>query len=339
MNDKCTNRQITLASRPKELPDISNFAIKESPIPSPKDEELLVKTLYLSVDPYMRGRMNDRPSYIAPFQLNQPLVGGVVGRVEETKSNKFKQGDLVYGVMDWADYSIVKSPDIQKIDSSLAPITTALDVLGMPGMTAYFGLLDIGKPKSGETVVISAAAGAVGSLVGQIAKIKGCRVVGIVGSDEKVNYLLNELKFDAAINYKKLRYEEELKKACPHGVDIYFDNVGGNITDNVLSLINKHARIVLCGQISMYNSNKPDVGPRNFWILLTKSATLKGFIIFDYYDRFSEGLKQMAQWLKEGKIKNKENIIQGLENASSAFLGLFKGENIGKQIVKVSDLQ
>lgn len=334
---KSINRQILLASRPKGMPEASNFALKESVLSKPKVGEVLIKTLYLSVDPYMRGRMNDRPSYISPFQLNQPITGGVVGKVVESNDEKFKTESYVYGFLDWADYSIAKGQDLQQLDSSIAPLTTTLGVLGMPGMTAYFGLLDIGLPKKGETIVISGAAGAVGSLVGQIAKIKGCRVVGIAGSDDKVNYLTKDLGFDLAVNYKQTDYFEKLKKGCPNGVDIYFDNVGGEITDHVITLINKNSRVIICGQISMYNLEKPDIGPRNFWIFLTRSATLKGFLVFDYQARFPEGIRQMAQWIKEGRIKYRETIVEGLENAPKAFIGLFKGENVGKQLVKVAE--
>lgn len=337
MSTKQANRKIILVSRPKGMPEQANFSLSESPVPQIKEGEVLIRSLYLTVDPYMRGRMNDRPSYIAPFQLNQPPVGGVVGKVIESKNPGFKVGDVVEGFLEWADYSVSNGKELQKVDPQLAPVSTALGVLGMPGMTAYFGLLEIGKPQKGETVVVSAAAGAVGMLVGQIAKIKGCHVVGIVGSDEKKDYLIKELGFDAAVNYKKKEFSQELQKACPKGVDVYFDNVGGDVTDAVIKLINPHARIVLCGQISMYNLEKQDVGPRNLWILLTKSATMKGFLVFEYGKRFPEGIKQMAQWIKEGKIKYRENIIQGLENTPKAFLGLFKGENIGKQLVKVSD--
>jgi hypothetical protein len=285
----------------------------------------------------MRGRMNDVASYIEPFKVNEPLSGGIVGRVVESKSPKFTPGDYVLGNLNWADYSVASDQELRKLDPNSGSISLALGTLGMPGMTAYFGLLEIGKPKAGETVVVSGAAGAVGTLVGQIAKIKGCRVVGIVGSDDKAAYITGELGFDAAINYKQADFREQLKKACPQGVDVYFDNVGGDITDAVLQLINHHARIVLCGQISMYNLDKPDIGPRNWWLLLVKSATLQGFIVSEYAERFPEGIREMAQWIKEGKVKFHETIARGLGSAPKAFIGLFKGENIGKQLVHVAD--
>ncbi len=337
MCTQAANRQIVLASRPAGMTQECNFTLRETAIPRPQDGERLVRTLYLSVDPYMRGRMNDKPSYIEPFQLNQPITGGGVGRIIESHSPDFKPGDIIQGFLPWADYSVVSAQEKQKLDPLLVPISSSLGVLGMPGLTAYFGFLDVTQPKAGETVVVSGAAGAVGSLVGQIAKLKGCRVVGIAGRQDKVDYLTHELGFDAAFNYKDAGYKEKLKQACEKGVDIYFDNVGGDITDEVLKLINKNARISICGQISMYNLETPDIGPRPFRTLLFKSALAKGFIVWDYKERFPEGIKQLSAWLKEGKIKAREHVVEGLENAPKAFIGLFKGENIGKQIVKVSD--
>ncbi|QIC04951.1 NADP-dependent oxidoreductase [Brevibacillus sp. 7WMA2] len=335
---EAVNNQILLSSRPVGVPTRDNFTFIKSSIPEVNDNQLLIRTLYLSVDPYMRGRMNDQKSYIPPFQLDQVITGGVIGEVIETKSSEFQVGDVVLGLLGWQNYSVVDAGEVQKIDTNIAPTTTALGVLGMPGMTAYFGLLDIGQPQAGETVVVSGAAGAVGMLVGQIAKIKGARVVGIAGSDDKVQYVTEELGFDAAINYKTTpNMQLALEKACPNGVDVYFDNVGGPISDAVLSLINQGARIPLCGQISLYNSEKQDIGPRVQVQLLKKTATMKGFLVTQYTDRYHEGMTQMAQWIKEGKIKYSENIVEGLENVPEAFLGLFTGENTGKQLVKVSD--
>jgi NADPH-dependent curcumin reductase CurA len=332
------NKQIILASRPQAMPTADNFSIVESPIPRPIEDELLLRTLYISVDPYMRGRMNDRKSYVAPFQVGEAITGGNVSQVVESKSDGFKKGDIVVGNSSWALYSTVKAAQATKINPDLAPISTALSILGMTGLTAYFGLLDIGQPKEGETVVVSGAAGAVGMIVGQIAKLKGARVIGIAGSEEKIDYLINELGFNAAINYKtSTDIAAELSKACPNGVDIYFDNVGGSISDAVLSLVNKHARIPVCGQISMYNSEQEEVGPRVQGLLITYSVLMKGFTIGDYAPRFREGITQLAQWLVEGKLKYAENIINGFENTPQAFLGLFAGENLGKQLVKVAD--
>lgn len=331
------NRQIILAKRPIGLPDESCFKLNTSEIPQPKDGQVLVRTRFLSVDPYMRGRMNDRRSYVAPYQINEILTGGVVGEVVETKSSKFIKGDFVVSTLGWQDYSIADEKELRKINPAIAPVSTALGVLGMTGLTAYFGFLDIGQPKPGETVVVSGAAGAVGTIVGQIAKLYGCRVVGITGSDKKKSYLTSKLGFDEAINYKTVPHlRRALKEACPKGVDIYFDNVGGSISDAVISLINHHARIALCGQISLYNETILPTGPRLEPRLLTFSALMKGFIIHNYEDRFDEGLQQLTAWLIEKKIKYAETIIDGLENAPKAFLGLFDGENLGKQLVKVS---
>ena len=319
------------------MPDNHCFKLVTSAIPQPADGQVLLRTRFLSVDPYMRGRMHDRKSYVAPFQLNEVMNGGIVAEVIESKSNILAKGDVVVGNLGWQDYSVAGEKEVRKINPDIAPISTALGVLGMTGLTAYFGLLDIGQPKKDETVVVSGAAGAVGTIVGQIAKIHGCRVVGIAGSDEKTKYVINELGFDTAINYKKASdLRKSLKEACPNGVDIYFDNVGGAISDAVLSLINNNARIPLCGQISLYNERHLPMGPRIQSLLLTHSALMKGFIVRNYADRFDEGIHQLADWLKEKKLKYAENVVDGLENAPQAFIGLFAGENLGKQLVKVS---
>jgi NADPH-dependent curcumin reductase CurA len=332
------NKQIKLVSRPAGMPTPDNFAIVDAEVPQPKDGEVLVRTRYLSVDPYMRGRMSDRKSYVPPFAVNEVLNGGAVGEVIESRSDALKSGDIVTGQLPWQLYSVARAGGLRRIDPNLAPVTTALGVLGIPGLTAYFGLLDIGKPQEGETVVVSGAAGAVGMTVCQIAKIKGCRVVGIAGSDEKNEYLEHELWVDRAINYKTaVDMKQALKEACPNGVDIYFDNVGGSVSDAVLPLINKGARIALCGQISLYNLEQPDVGPRPQPFLLVNRALMQGFIIIDYAARFAEGVTQLGQWLREGKMKYAENIVDGFENTPQAFLGLFSGENLGKQLVKVGD--
>ncbi|MCM3870330.1 MAG: NADP-dependent oxidoreductase [Pyrinomonadaceae bacterium] len=332
------NKQIILASRPTAMPAQDNFAIVDAELPQPRDGEVLVRTRYLSVDPYMRGRMSDRKSYVAPFAVNEVMNGGVVGEVIESRSAAFKPGDIVTGQLPWQLYTVAKAAELRKIDPNLAPVTTALGVLGMPGLTAYFGLMDIGKPREGETVVVSGAAGAVGMTVCQIAKIQGCRVVGIAGSDEKNEYLEHELWVDRTINYKTaVDMKQALKDACPNGVDIYFDNVGGSVSDAVLPLVNKGARIIICGQISLYNLEQPDVGPRPQPYLLVNRALMQGFIITDYAPRFAEGVIQLGRWLAEGKMKYAENIVDGFENTPQAFLGLFSGENLGKQLVRVED--
>jgi hypothetical protein len=329
------NRQILLNSRPAGMPTTDNYRREDTETPEPKEGEVLLRTLYLSVDPYMRSRMNDRKSYVPPFALNEVITGGVVAEVVESRAANFQAGDIVTGMLGWRLLSTARAEELRKVDPRLAPITTALGVLGMPGLTAYFGLLDICNPQPGETVVVSGAAGAVGTTVCQIARIKGCRVVGIAGSDEKNAYLENELHVDATINYKTSNVRDALAAACPAGVDVYFDNVGGEVSDAVLLLINKGARISICGQISMYNLERMDVGLRPQPLLLVKSAMMKGFIVTDYAPRFAEGVMQLGKWLTEGKLKYVENIIQGFENTPRAFLGLFAGENLGKQLVKV----
>ncbi|MGE5702050.1 MAG: NADP-dependent oxidoreductase [Clostridia bacterium] len=331
------NRQILLVKRPVGMPTEEHFSFVDAPIPQPEAGQILIKTRYISVDPYMRGRMNDTKSYVPPYALNEVITGGVVGEVIESRAPEYEAGDMVLGNLGWQLYSAVDSNRVKKINPDVAPVTTALGVLGMPGLTAYFGLLDIGQPKEGETVVISGAAGAVGMLVGQIAKIKGARVVGIAGSEEKLRFLRDELGFDAAVSYKTANLKQQLAEACPNGVDVYFDNVGGEVSDAVLSLINKGARIPLCGQIALYNLEKKDIGPRMQTQLLINSALMKGFIVADYASRAEEGITQLAQWLKEGKIKYAENIVEGFENTPKAFLGLFSGENTGKQLVKVTE--
>jgi NADPH-dependent curcumin reductase CurA len=337
------NKKIILAGRPTGLPTVDSFRVVDAEMPRPAEGEVLLKTLYLSVDPYMRGRMNEGKSYVEPFELNAVITGGVVGEVVESRSGNFRAGDIVAGYLGWELYQVAKGDratvtSITKIDPALAPVTTALGLLGMPGLTAYFGLLDIGRPAAGETVVVSGAAGAVGTVVCQIARLKGCRVVAVAGSDEKNAYLTNELGVDAAVNYKTAGdLRQSLKEACPGGVDVYFDNVGGAISDAVLTLINGRARIIICGQISLYNLARPDVGPRPQLPLLVKSALMQGFIISDFAERFSEGVTQLGRWLAEGKLKNAENVVEGFENAPRAFLGLFAGENTGKQLVKVSE--
>jgi NADPH:quinone reductase len=331
------NKQITLAARPSGMPKPSDFKLIESPVPEPGAGEFVVRTLYVSVDPYMRGRMNDAKSYAPPVQIGEVMGAGAVGKVVASKNPQFQAGDVVEGFFGWQQYAISNGAGVRKIDPSLAPVSTALGILGMPGLTAYFGLLDIGKPRAGETVLVSGAAGAVGSLAGQIAKIKGCRVVGIAGSDEKIAWLRDELGFDAAFNYKTAtNYTAKLAELCPKGVDVYFDNVGGTITDAVFPLINVGARIAVCGQIAQYNADKPEPGPRLLGHLIVKQARAEGFLVFRYASRYAEGLTEMAGWLKAGKLKYREQFVDGIENAPRAFIGMLQGENTGKQLVRVA---
>ncbi|WP_203289501.1 NADP-dependent oxidoreductase [Metabacillus sp. cB07] len=334
---KMSQKQILLAERPSGKPTAETFRYTEAPVPSPESGQVLIRTLYLSVDPYMRGRMNEGKSYVAPFELNQPISGGVVGEIVEANGSRLKKGDFVIGNLPWQEYSVAGENEVRQIDPSLAPIQAYLGILGMPGLTAYFGLLEIGKPKEGETVVVSGAAGAVGSIVGQIAKIKGARVIGIAGSDEKISYLIDELGFDAAINYKTQNVGKALEEACPNGVDVYYDNVGGEISEAVHKLLNKFARIPVCGAISTYNSDGKDVGPRIESTLIKSSVLMQGFVVGDFSSRFSEGARELGGWLKEGRLKYEETIVEGFENIPQAFLGLFEGTNLGKQLVKVAD--
>jgi NADPH:quinone reductase len=334
------NRQIVLANRPKGMPDEETFHFIEQDTKELEEGEVLLRTLYVSVDPYMRGRMQDAESYIEPFQLGKVIEGGSIGEVIESKSENYQQGDIAIGMFGWQTHYVAKEKEIRKIDPSLAPITTHLGILGMTGLTAYFGLLDIGKPKEGETVVVSGAAGAVGSVVGQIAKIKGARVVGIAGSEDKISFLKDQLQFDEAVNYKTAAdLKEAIGQACPDGVDVYFDNVGGEVSDAVLTKLNRYARIPVCGAISSYNLESVDLGPRVQTTLIKKSALMQGFTVGNFSNRFQEGATQLGKWLQEGKLKYQETIHEGFENIPNAFLDLFKGNNTGKLLVKVADRQ
>lgn len=328
-------KQIVLVSRPIGTPTLKNFRFEDITLPKIVEGEVLLQGLYYSVDPYMRGRMNDTKSYISPFQLDEPIEGGVIAKVLASKAKNIKVGDIVLGKLPWRIQTVASENELQKIDPTLAPLTYYLGVLGMPGLTAYFGLLDIGKPKTGETVVISGAAGAVGVVVGQIAKIMGCKVFGITGSDKKKEMLTNVFGFDNAINYKtNTNMKATISHLCPRGVDIYFDNVGGEISDAVIRNINFHSRIPLCGQISLYNSIEFPVGPRIQPMLIRRSVLMKGFIVTDYKSRFPEAMHELSKWVKEGKMKYTETIIQGFDHLPNALLGLFNGENIGKMIVQ-----
>jgi NADPH-dependent curcumin reductase CurA len=330
------NRQITLAARPTGFPKESDFRLVESPVAVPGPGQFLVRTIYLSVDPYMRGRMNDRPSYAPPVGLGEVMTGGIVGQVVQSKHAKFPEGTYVEGRLGWQDFAVSDGAGVRVVDPKIAPLSAYLGVLGMPGLTAYFGLLDIGQPKPGETVLVSGAAGAVGSAAGQIARLQGCRVVGVAGTDEKVRHVTEDLGFDSAFNYRGVEnYVAKLQEVCPAGIDVYFDNVGGDLTDAAFQVMNVHARVAVCGQISQYNLDKPEPGPRLLWKLIEKRARVQGFLVLDYAARYKEGAAQLADWLRSGKLQYRETIVRGLENAPRAFLGLLQGQNIGKQIVEV----
>ncbi len=331
-----TTKQIVLASRPKGLPVLENFTTKDVELAEIKENEVVLEALYFSVDPYMRGRMNDAKSYAPPFEIGKPITGGVIAKVIKSNAGNFKENDIVTGNLPWQQHCISIATSLLKINTSIAPASYYLGILGMPGLTAYFGLMHIGKPKAGETVVVSGAAGAVGIVVGQIAKLQGCRVVGIAGTDEKINLLKEEFGFDEVINYKTCTdLKKAIADACPKGVDIYYDNVGGETSDAVISNINFHARIVLCGQIALYNSTEIPMGPRLQPMLLTRSVLMQGFIIGNYQSQFNEGSKNLALWIQEGKLKYKETIVKGFDKLPTALLGLFEGDNIGKMIVEV----
>ena len=330
------NRKIIFEKRPEGKPTQECFRIKETSIPEIKAGEVLLQTRYVSVDPYLRGRMSDRKSYISGFNLGEPIQSGIIAEVGESKNPDFKKGDFVSGMLDWSEYQSSNGQGLTKVDPEAAPLSAYLGMLGMPGLTAYLGLMEIGKPQKNETLVVSGAAGAVGSVVGQIGKIVGCRVLGIAGSDTKTEILKDEFGFDTAINYKTTKnIRKAIAKACPNGVDVYFDNVGGEISDGVLMNINQFARVPICGAISQYNETRMTTGPRMQSVLLINRALMQGFIVHDFLPKFPEAIKQLSQWYAEGKIKLKETVIEGFENIPDAFIGLFEGENIGKMIVKI----
>ncbi len=333
------NRQWLLAARPVGMVKESDFELRESPVPTPGDGEILVRNLYVSFDPAMRGWMEDRPSYIPPVQIGEVMRAGCVGQVEVSNHPDFAVGDLVQGLLGWQEYAVAGSgmTQVTKVPPGTPP-TLPLGVLGITGLTAYFGLLDLGEPKEGETVVVSGAAGATGSVAGQIAKLKGCRVIGIAGGAEKCSWLTDEAHFDAAIDYKGDSVPAQLDKLCPDGIDIYFDNVGGEILDACLARLRQKARVVLCGGISGYNEKEPPPGPRNIMNLVIQRARMEGFIVIDYAPRFGEAVKELAGWVQAGKIVSREDVQEGIENAPTTFLRLFQGKNIGKQLLKVGDL-
>jgi NADPH-dependent curcumin reductase CurA len=335
MQKHALNTQVLLASRPKGQVSEDNFRIVETPIPEPGDGEVLVRNEWLSLDPYMRGRMSDAKSYVPPAELDAVMVGQTIGEVVASRDPKFKPGDNVLTPLGWQRYGTAKARDVTAIDTARAPASCFLGILGMPGITAWFGLLEIGQPKPGETVVVSAASGAVGSVVGQLAKIKGCRVVGIAGGAAKCDYVASELGFDACVDYKSGDLHENLRRACPAGVDVYFENVGGEMLDTLLGQMNRFSRIVLCGLIAQYNATEP-YGYKRLRSVLVNRIRMQGMIVFDWKDRYGEAIEGLTGYFAEGRLKYRESIVEGLENAPKGLIGLLKGENFGKQLVKLA---
>lgn len=330
------SRQIILKKRPEGKPSTNDFELQDFELPSINNGELLLKSVYISVDPYLRGRMRDEKSYIPPFKVGEPIESTLVAEVLESKNDAFVKGDHVTGMLDWKEKQVSNGENLRKISKDLAPLSAYLGILGLTGLTAYLALDKIADLKEGETLLVSGAAGAVGSVVGQIGKIKGCKVVGIAGSDEKIDHIKNKFNFDSGINYKSTEnIRKDIAKHCPEGVDVYFDNVGGEILDAALQNINKAARIVNCGAISIYNSTEVPTGPRPEGILIKKSALMQGFLVRDHMEDFEKAVQQLAQWLKEGKLKYDETIVEGFDKTPQAFIDLFNGKNIGKMLVKV----
>ncbi len=330
------NRQFKLIARPKGMVQRGDFEFVTAPAAEPGPGEALVRVLYLSLDPAMRGWMNAGKSYIAPVGIGDVMRAGGVGRVVASQDPSLAPGDIVVGMTGVQDYAVVRAREMVKADPRLAPLPRFLGALGMPGLTAYFGLLDIGQPKAGETVVVSAAAGAVGAVTGQIARIKGCRVVGIAGGPEKCRYVADDLGFDAAIDYKSEDVRAALARHCPRGIDIYFDNVGGEILDIAMSLLTRHARVIVCGAISQYNHPEAIQGPRNYLSLLVNHARMEGFVVFDYAARYPEGMQALAGWAATGKLQAREDVVDGLETFPETLQKLFRGENFGKLVIRVA---
>ncbi|MGP2864717.1 NADP-dependent oxidoreductase [Serratia bockelmannii] len=342
MSPSQQNRRFLLASRPHGEPTAANFRLDTVPAPQPAAGQLVLRTVYLSLDPYMRGRMSDAPSYAPPVEIGQVMVGGTVSRVAASQHPDFNVGDWVLGYDSWQDYALSDGSGLRNLGPHLPHPSRLLGVLGMPGFTAYMGLLDIGQPQAGETLVVAAASGAVGSVVGQIGKLKGCRVVGVAGGAEKCRYVVEELGFDACLDHRAPDFAEQLAAACPKGIDIYYENVGGAVFDAVLPLLNTKARIPVCGIIAHYNATGLPAGPDRLPLLegliLRKRIRMQGFIIFDDYgSRFDEFLQQMSSWVEQGKIKFREDIVDGLEQAPQAFIGLLQGKNFGKLVIRVAD--
>ena len=330
------NRQYRLAARPSGLPKDTDWERTVEPIPQPADGEIVVAVIYLSLDPAMRGWMNEGRSYVPPVKIGAVMRALGIGRVIASASPAFAPGDLALGTFGIQEYAKIAAADAQKVDPRVAPLTTQLGVLGMPGMTAYFGLLDVGRPEAGNTVVVSGAAGAVGAAAGQIAKIKGCRVVGIAGGPEKCRVLVDELGFDAAIDYKSENVRRRLRETCPDGIDVFFDNVGGEILDAALVNLARHARVVICGAVSQYNATAAQ-GPAHYMMLLVQRARMEGFVVFDYADRYADAAREMLGWIKAGTLASREDVVDGIDTFPSTLLRLFRGENNGKLLLRVGD--
>ena len=331
------NRQIVLAARPDGNPKQTDFALREAAIPEPGAAQVLARTLWLSLDPYMRLRIGDNEQYFPAVPLGDVVVGGTLSRVVESRHAGFSAGDFIEAYTGWQDYAVINGAEARKVDPALGPLSTALGVLGMPGLTAYLGLIDVGKPEPGDTVGVSAAAGAVGAVVGQVAKIAGCRAVGLAGSARKIAYLTDELGFDAAINYKTQEIGAALDRSCPGGINVYFENVGGVVREAVYPRLAGRARVVVCGGVSQYNLNRPQTTVSNLQNILFTEARVCGFNIFSYEARYSDGRRRLARWLAEGRLKYKEDVVDGLENAPQAFRRFFEGETFGKLLVKVAE--
>jgi NADPH-dependent curcumin reductase CurA len=329
-----------MATRPIGEPRPEDFRIETVPAPAPAPGEVLLRTLYLSLDPYMRGRMSAAKSYAKPLEIGEAMLGGTVCEVVESRNDLFAVGEVVLGFAGWQDFSVSDGAGLRKLNPETAPVSTALGVLGMPGMTAYTGLLNIGQPKPGETVAVAAATGPVGSAVGQIAKIKGCRAVGIAGGPEKCRALIDEFGFDAAVDHRAADFAERLRAACPSGIDVYFENVGGAVWDAVFPLLNDFARVPVCGIIAHYNDTElppgPDQTPRLMRAVLSKRLNLRGFIVSDFASQTKDFARDMGGWVKEGRVRYREDVVEGLENAPEAFIGLLKGKNFGKLVVRVA---
>jgi hypothetical protein len=328
------SREIRLVARPQGVPSEELFEVVETVIPDPGEGQVLLRNAYFSVDPYMRPRMNDVRSYVSPYSLGEPMAGGAVGRVAVSRNERYAVGDWVLHSLGWREWALSDGTGMRRIDSDAAPVSTALGVLGMPGFTAYYGLFEIGKPRAGETVFVSGAAGAVGSAAGQMAKIAGCSVIGSAGSPAKLDWI-RDLGFDAAFDYRERPVREALADVAPEGIDVYFDNVGGDHLEAAIGALHTYGRVVACGSVSRYNDVEPAPGPRNMFMVVTKRLRIEGYIISDHYDRYSEFLDRAGEWVRDGRLRYRETVVEGIENAPRAFCGLLRGENIGKMLVKV----